>query len=75
MTTQTLQHPSGPRLSVEAPSASVSVFTEDIGSWWPPEHHILQAELAEMVFEPREGGTSTTAASMGAMSLGTRAGL
>jgi uncharacterized protein YndB with AHSA1/START domain len=33
-----------------------SVFTDDIGSWWPPEHHILEAELAEMVFEPREGG-------------------
>jgi uncharacterized protein YndB with AHSA1/START domain len=25
-------------------------------SWWPPEHHILQAELAEMVFEPHVGG-------------------
>jgi uncharacterized protein YndB with AHSA1/START domain len=33
-----------------------SVFTEDIGSWWNPEHHILERELAEMVFEPRVGG-------------------
>jgi len=33
-----------------------SVFTEGIGSWWPPEHHILQGELAEMIFEPRVGG-------------------
>ena len=33
-----------------------SVFTEGIGSWWPPEHHILQGELAEMVFEPHVGG-------------------
>ncbi len=33
-----------------------SVFTEDIGSWWPPDHHILQAPLSEMVFEPRAGG-------------------
>jgi len=33
-----------------------SVFTAGIGSWWPPEHHILQGELAEMVFEPRVGG-------------------
>ncbi len=32
------------------------VFTEDIGSWWPPDHHVLEAELGEMVFEPREGG-------------------
>ena len=33
-----------------------TVFTEDMGGWWPPEHHILEGELAEMVFEPREGG-------------------
>jgi uncharacterized protein YndB with AHSA1/START domain len=33
-----------------------SVFTEGIGSWWPPDHHILQGELSEMVFEPRVGG-------------------
>ena len=33
-----------------------SVFTEGIGSWWPPDHHILQGELSEMVFEPHVGG-------------------
>jgi uncharacterized protein YndB with AHSA1/START domain len=33
-----------------------SVFTEGIGTWWNPDHHILGSELAEMVFEPREGG-------------------
>ena len=33
-----------------------SVFTDDIGSWWNPDHHILEGELAEMVFEPRVGG-------------------
>jgi len=32
------------------------VFTQDIGSWWNPDHHIIEGELAEMVFEPREGG-------------------
>ncbi len=42
---------------VEVPvDRAFSVFTQDIGSWWPPEHHILQSELAEMVFEPRQGG-------------------
>jgi uncharacterized protein YndB with AHSA1/START domain len=42
---------------VEAPAEQAfSVFTEDIGSWWSPDHHILGAELAEMVFEPRVGG-------------------
>jgi uncharacterized protein YndB with AHSA1/START domain len=33
-----------------------SVFTDGIATWWQPEHHILEAELAEMVFEPRVGG-------------------
>jgi len=33
-----------------------TVFTDDIGSWWTPEHHLLQGELAKMVFEPRVGG-------------------
>jgi uncharacterized protein YndB with AHSA1/START domain len=32
------------------------VFTDGIGTWWNPNHHILQSELAEMVFEPRVGG-------------------
>jgi uncharacterized protein YndB with AHSA1/START domain len=42
---------------VEAPlDKAFTVFTADIGSWWPPEHHILEGELAEMVFEPRVGG-------------------
>jgi uncharacterized protein YndB with AHSA1/START domain len=38
------------------PARAFSIFTQDIGSWWPPEHHILQGQLAEMVFEPRAGG-------------------
>ncbi len=42
---------------VEAPvDKAFAVFTEDIGSWWPPEHHILQAPLGAMVFEPTVGG-------------------
>jgi uncharacterized protein YndB with AHSA1/START domain len=44
-------------VDVDAPAEhAFRVFTEGIGSWWNPEHHILQAELAEMVFEPRVGG-------------------
>jgi uncharacterized protein YndB with AHSA1/START domain len=31
-------------------------FTEDIGQWWNPDHHLLEEPLAEMVFEPRVGG-------------------
>jgi uncharacterized protein YndB with AHSA1/START domain len=42
---------------VEAPiERAFSVFTDDIGSWWDPDHHLLDGELAEMVFEPRAGG-------------------
>jgi uncharacterized protein YndB with AHSA1/START domain len=33
-----------------------SVFTEDFGSFKPPEHNMLGVEIAETVFEPREGG-------------------
>ena len=44
-------------ITVDAPiDVAFSVFTEDMASWWPPDHHILQAPLASMVFEPRAGG-------------------
>ena len=44
-------------IDVDAPiERAFEVFTDDIGSWWDPNHHILEAELAEMVFEPRVGG-------------------
>ena len=33
-----------------------SVFTDGIDSWWPREHTIGAAPLAEMVLEPRVGG-------------------
>jgi uncharacterized protein YndB with AHSA1/START domain len=42
---------------VDAPAdRAFSVFTDDIGTWWDPTHHILEGDLAEMVFEPRAGG-------------------
>jgi uncharacterized protein YndB with AHSA1/START domain len=44
-------------VTVDAPIAvAFETFTEDIGSWWSPDHHILEGELAEMIFEPRVGG-------------------
>ncbi|HLM63575.1 MAG TPA: SRPBCC family protein [Acidimicrobiales bacterium] len=44
-------------VEVEAPIArAFEVFTAEIGTWWSPDHHILQADLKEMVFEPRAGG-------------------
>jgi uncharacterized protein YndB with AHSA1/START domain len=57
MSTQTADTSVRSSIVVEVPiERAFSVFTEGIGTWWPPEHHILQAELAEMVFEPRAGG-------------------
>jgi uncharacterized protein YndB with AHSA1/START domain len=42
---------------VDAPiERAFSVFTEDFGSFKPPEHNLLGVEIAETVFEPRVGG-------------------
>src|SRR5205809_5353104 len=42
---------------VEAPiDRAFRVFTEDFGSFKPPEHNMLGVEIAETVFEPRVGG-------------------
>jgi uncharacterized protein YndB with AHSA1/START domain len=44
-------------VEVDAPIArAFDVFTAQIGSWWDKDHHILEAPLAEMVFEPFVGG-------------------
>ncbi len=57
MTTQQQATSVTTAVDVEAPiEHAFRVFTEGIGSWWNPGHHILEAELAEMVFEPRVGG-------------------
>jgi uncharacterized protein YndB with AHSA1/START domain len=42
---------------VEAPiERAFSVFTEGFGSFKPPEHNLLEVDVAETVFETREGG-------------------
>jgi uncharacterized protein YndB with AHSA1/START domain len=42
---------------VEAPiEPAFRVFTEDFGSFKPPEHNMLGVDIAETVFEPRVGG-------------------
>ena len=42
---------------VEAPiERAFRVFTEDFGAFKPPEHNLLQVDIAETVFEPRVGG-------------------
>jgi uncharacterized protein YndB with AHSA1/START domain len=42
---------------VEAPiERAFSVFTDGFGTFKPPEHNLLQVEIAETVFETRVGG-------------------
>ena len=44
-------------ITVDAPiDRAFYVFTQEMQTWWPPEHHLLDAQLAEMVVEPRVGG-------------------
>ena len=58
MTTQARATAVRTSVVVEAPvERAFSVFTEEIGSWWDPDHHLIEAEFAEMVFDTREGGT------------------
>jgi uncharacterized protein YndB with AHSA1/START domain len=57
MTTQVQETSVTTQTVVDAPiDHAFRVFTDGIGSWWDPGHHILEAELAEMAFEPRVGG-------------------
>ena len=57
MSTQAAEASVRTSIVVEAPiEHAFSVFTEDFGSFKPPEHNILGVELAETVFETREGG-------------------
>ena len=42
---------------VDAPQErAFAVFTDGIDNWWPREHTIGEAELKEMVLEPKVGG-------------------
>lgn len=44
-------------VTVEAPiDRAFKVFTEDFGRFKPPEHNLLGVNIAETVFELREGG-------------------
>ena len=42
---------------VDAPiEHAFRMFTEGIQEWWDPNHHLLDAPLETMTFEPRAGG-------------------
>jgi uncharacterized protein YndB with AHSA1/START domain len=45
------------QLTVEAPAErAFRVFTANMGTWWPKEHHIGQAALKDCVIEPQVNG-------------------
>jgi uncharacterized protein YndB with AHSA1/START domain len=57
MSTQAAETTVQTQVVVEAPiERAFRVFTEDFGSFKPPEHNLLDVEIAETVFEPRVGG-------------------
>jgi uncharacterized protein YndB with AHSA1/START domain len=40
-----------------SPERAFNVFTREVGSWWPTETHALHpGDVAEVVWEEREGG-------------------
>jgi uncharacterized protein YndB with AHSA1/START domain len=57
MSTQTTATSVRASILVEAPiERAFHVFTDDFGSFKPPEHNLLEVDIAETVFEPRVGG-------------------
>jgi uncharacterized protein YndB with AHSA1/START domain len=57
MSTQSTAAPVRTSTVVEVPAQrAFDAFTQEMRSWWPEDHHVLQGELAEMMFEPRVGG-------------------
>jgi uncharacterized protein YndB with AHSA1/START domain len=57
MTTQAADTTARAEVRVDAPQErAFAVFTDGIDTWWPREHTIGEAELKEMVLEPKVGG-------------------
>ena len=57
MSTQSTAAPVRTHTVVDAPvQRAFEVFTGEMKSWWPSDHHILEGEVAEMIFEARPGG-------------------
>ena len=38
------------------PERAFQLFAGRMNAWWPREHHLGEAELADVVIEPHEGG-------------------
>ena len=56
MSTETIPAIQG-TVTVNAPIArAFRIFTESFTTWWPADYHIGEADMAEAIIEPREGG-------------------
>ena len=56
MSTETIPAIQG-TVTVNAPiERAFRIFTESFTTWWPADYHIGQADMAEAIIEPREGG-------------------
>ncbi|GAB4055055.1 SRPBCC family protein [Catellatospora paridis] len=57
MTTAPPVPPLHAKVTVALPATrAFDFFTTSFSTWWPTDYHIGQADLAEAVVEPREGG-------------------
>src|SRR5690348_2320241 len=57
MTTQSTAAPVRTSVTVEAPvQRAFEVFTQEMRSWWPEDHHLLDGELGDMIFGKGGGG-------------------
>ena len=57
MTSQAPIPPIAGTTTVAVPVArAFEIFTASINTWWPHEYHIGQADVAEVIIEPRVGG-------------------
>jgi uncharacterized protein YndB with AHSA1/START domain len=57
MSTRTAETSVQTSIDIDAPvERAFHVFVDEMASWWHPDHHILEGQVAEMVVEPRAGG-------------------
>lgn len=57
MSTQSTAAPVRTSIVVEAPvQRAFEVFTQEMTSWWPEDHHLIEGEIGEMIFEQYAGG-------------------
>ena len=57
MSTPSTMPPIGGTVTVGVPiEQAFRAFTNSFNTWWPHEYHIGQADMAEAILEPREGG-------------------